>query len=98
MTENILNVVQKYIEDNILHEIKELNWELIPDLIKVCRHGKDCEVMQKNNFVSWFNKIYEQEQSDLLVEDCDGETVLEKIQNWLNRDVYYFELEAFEQE
>ena len=42
-------------------------------------------MMNKQEFIKWFNEVRSFEQSDRDIGDCEGSTLLQKIQDWFDK-------------
>ena len=76
-----------------------LNDDNLPSSIKVLAGGVHVLpfqewIMSKTEFVKWFNEVRSFERSDRDIGDCQGSTLLEKIQDWFRYHSPEIKLEA----
>ena len=67
-----------------------LNSDNLPESIKVVVGGVHVLpfhewIMNRDEFIKWFNEVASFEQSDLDIGECEGATLLQKIQEWFNK-------------
>ena len=70
-----------------------LNTDNLPEAVRV-RTDANCCILAKEVFTNWFNEVVSFEQSDRDVADCDGLTLLQKIQDWFNKVGAQVQVEA----
>lgn len=70
-----------------------LNIDNLPEAIRV-ESEAGCYILAKEVFINWFNEVVSFQQSDRDVADCDGSTLLQKIQDWFNKIKAKVQVEA----